>query len=177
MPTPKRKNGQPMRRYASIDPEYGTAEQRLASGVVQEGGVGALLSLMEYIQPKTGASIYDTASSPQARAFRSEGDAIMIQRPGEDGEYLDRGRRLTTQDLEYVTGFADEVASKDRKTLNALLQNPDVLRYFMDIYNEAGEYDKAKTYKARKPIEGRLGGGTTGRPDPSCKGGGCWTGN
>lgn len=173
----KPKKRQPLNRYERSHPEYGTAEQRLASGVAQEGDVGALLTLMEYMAPKPGASIYDTPA-PRARAYQGEGDAIFIQRPGEEeGEYLDRGRRLTSEDLQYVTGYSGEALPRDRKLINSMLQNPDILRYFMDIYGEGSEdFEKVKTYRQRG------GGGSdsygtgrsVGKPDASCMGGQCW---
>ena len=171
----KPKKRQPLNKYERSHPEYGTAEQRLASGVAQEGDVGALLTLMEYMAPKSGASIYDSPA-PQARVYQGDSDVMFIQRPGEDGEYSDRGRRLTTEDLQYVTGHSGDVLPKDRKLLNSMLQNPDILRYFMDVYGEGSDdFERVKTYRQRGGGGDSYGSGrSVGKPDASCMGGQCW---
>lgn len=172
------KKREPRKKYESSHPEYGTAEQRLSSAVAQEGDVGALLTLMEYMSPKSGASIYDSPG-PQARAYQGDSDVMFIQRAGEEeeGQYSDRGRRLTTQDIESVTGYSGDVQPKHRKLMNSMLQNPDILRYFMDVYSEGSDdFAKVRTYRQRGGSSASSYGTGRGvsKPDASCMGGQCW---
>lgn len=141
---------QPLNKYQPVDPEYGTAEQRLASAIAQEGGVDALLSLMNYMQPKSGSSIYDTPSSG-ARAYMVD-DSIFVQRPGESGGYTDRGFKISSGNIGAVPGLGGEVSPSERKIINSMLQNQDVIRYFMDIYgSEAKGYPKVRRYNSKPP--------------------------
>lgn len=137
-------------KYEAMHPEYGTAEQRLASAVAQEGDINALLTLMNYMQPRSGSSIYDSPA-PQARAYMVD-DSIFVQRPGERGGYTDRGFKLSSSNIGSVPGFGGEVSPSERKIMNSLLQNPDVVRYFMDIYgSEAKGYPKVRRYNSKPP--------------------------
>lgn len=159
-------------KYEAMHPEYGTAEQRLTSGVAQEGDINALLTLMNYMQPRSGASIYDTPL-PQARAYTSNGN-IFVQRPSEAGGYTDRGVRLASGNIGYVPGLGGDVSSSDARIMNSLLQNPDVIRYFMDIYgSEAKEYPRVRRYNSR-PDRSRSEQPKGRRIDPSCQGPQCW---
>jgi len=164
------KKNQTLRKYASSDLDYGTAEQRLSSGVAQEGGVGALLSLLEYTGGPSNRSIYDTPA-PQARAYKGDSDVLFIQRPGPDG-YTDRGKKLTSYDIESVTGYTGDISSSDKKLINSMLQNPDILRYFMDIYGEGSEsYPKVRRVNSRPPNDhGRNPGYNKRKIHDSCKG-------
>ena len=158
-------------KYEAVHPEYGTAEQRLASGISQEGDVNALLTLMNYMQPRYGASIYDTPS-PQSRAYMVDNN-IFVQRPSDSGGYTDRGFKLQSGNVGAVTGYAGDVAPSDRRMLNSLLQNPDVVRYFMDIYGEG-----SKSYPRVRRVNSRPVNDPAGMPDiqrkrkvhDSCKG-------
>lgn len=183
MAKPKKK-GQPLySRYESGDTEYGTPQERLAGGVAQVGGVDALLSLMDYMQSGSSAPMFqiedvDTRRSGTGRVYRDEDSKTMfVQSAGEEGGYTDRGRRLSYADVGDVTGYSGEVSPSDRKTLNLLLQNEDVLRYFMDIYGDVSDdYEKVRTYSQRGSNKGDSYGTnrSVGRIDPSCKGNQCW---
>ena len=183
MAKPKKK-GQPLYpRYEARDTEYGTPQERLASGVAQVGGVDALLSLMDYMQSGSPAPMFqmedvDTRRAGTGRVYRDEDSkAMFVQSAGEDGGYSSRGRRLTSADVGDITGYSGEVSPSDRRVLNSLLQNEDVLRYFMDIYGEGSEdYERVKTYSQRGSNAGSSYGTnrSVGRIDPSCKGGQCW---
>lgn len=182
MPKPKKK--QPLyTRYESRDTEYGTPQERLASGVSQVGGVGALLSLMDYMSSGSPAPMFqmedkDTRKAGTGRVYRDEGSKTMfVQTAQEGGGYADRGRKLTSADVGDITGYSGDVSPSDRRVLNSLLQNEDVIRYFMDIYGEgSSDYEKVRTYSQRGSDKDSAYGTNrgVGRVDPSCKGGQCW---
>lgn len=182
MAKPKKK--QPLyTRYEAGDTEYGTPQERLAGGVAQVSDVGALLSLMDYMQSGSPTPMFqmediDTRRAGTGRVYRDEGSNTMfVQSDTEGGGYTNRGRRLTYADIGDITGYSGEVSPSDRRVLNSLLQNEDVLRYFMDIYGEgSGDYERVKTYSQRGSNAGSSYGTnrSVGRIDPSCKGGQCW---
>ena len=190
-------------RYFYSDNEItnmGTAEQRLGDALVSGGkDVNDLMTLLnvmgtdEYIAPSafnidfgdTEGEYYEPLSQSRGRAYADPTGMAMYQPPSEEeGLYEGTGRTPTKEDVREIAGTTT-AKSSDLTKAAKLLRDPAVLRYFMDIENEAGEARDPNiiTLKPKRQKTSGTGGCTTlhiidGKPkikiDPSCRGPKSW---
>jgi len=180
-------------RFAYEDPEYGTAQQRLADAIAMGGktDVNRLLTVMNYmggnqatpLEAETAQnyapSIYDrSAPVPNmdmrptgvGRVFQeSPGSMIRVQAPSEDVryDYINEGGPLRAQQIGALTGYEGSVSSRDKKLLDDLLSNPDFVRYFTDIYGSADKsYRPLPRARGREPMDWRRGVDTESQRGP-----------
>ena len=159
-----KKNGDPTKKKYAYESEYGTAQQRLADAITMGGAnkdVNRLLTVMNYMGGNTASpevvemaqsfapNFYDDSPDPNmdmrppayGRVFQTNPNALMrVQMESQDPryDYINEGGPLRANNIGAITGYSGGVpSSRDSKVLNELLQNPDFIRYFTDIYGEA----------------------------------------
>jgi len=166
-------------KYRSNEGALGTAEQRLV-GALQSQGVGAeglmyLLSSMRSPsdQERMNAMFSDRPEyTAPGRAYRTESGAVRYQPPSDiEGEYLGEGRRITKEDVAEITGGRAETKERGQIAVAKMLEDPAVLRYFMDIYGKAGEAFSPRLAKiSRGKGSEDCQPDRTGKIPASCKG-------
>jgi hypothetical protein len=159
---PKKNNsGDPTKKKFDYDSEYGTAQQRLADAIAMGGNdVNRLLTVMNYMGGNTASPLevemaqnytpnfYDNSPAPNmdmrssgvGRVFQTTpGSMMRVQFPSEDPryDYINEGGPLRAENIGSITGYSGSVGNRDARILNELLQNPDFVNYFTDIYGSA----------------------------------------
>lgn len=178
MPRPKKKD-QFKPKYAKAKDKEQSPEERLADAIASQGrGSESLLYLLESMRSPTSeerrAEAFDPSRrfNPMGRAFEKSGKA-MYQGPSDtEGEYRGSGAFPTRGDISGITGGRGETSSRGEIQVAKMLRDPGVMRYFMDLYGDAGKQRRANTVS--------LGGGSrreddcqpdrTGKIPASCKG-------
>jgi hypothetical protein len=171
-----KKNGDPTKRKFAYDSEYGTAQQRLADAITMGGtnkDVNRLLTVMNYMGGNQASPLevqmaqnytpnfYDNSPAPEmdmrvsgiGRVFQeTPGSMMRVQTPSQDPryDYMNEGGPLRANNIGSITGYQGDVGSRDARLLNELLQNPDFVNYFTDIYGSAD-----KDYRGTPPARGR----------------------
>ena len=212
-----KKNGDPTKRKFAYESEYGTAQQRLADAITMGGtnkDVNRLLTVMNYMGGNTASpevvemaqsfapNFYDDSPDPDrdmrvpayGRVFQTDPRSFMrVQMESEDPryDYINEGGPLRANNIGSITGYSgDAPSARESKVLNELLQNPDFVRYFTDVYGEAdSDFRPLPKARGREPKSWERGvshdagpkgtptGGYTGfqvlqkncAMDPSCK--------
>jgi hypothetical protein len=178
MPRPKKKDRfKP--RYAKAKDKEQSPEERLVDAIAsQDRGSESLLYLLESMRSPTSeertAEMFDPSRrfTPMGRAFEKNG-RVMYQGPSEtEGQYSGSGTLPTRQDIREITGGRGDMSSRGEIQVAKMLRDPGVMRFFMDLYGEAGKKRRANTVS--------LGGGSrreddcqpdrTGKIPASCKG-------
>lgn len=171
-------------RFAYDDPEYGTAQQRLADAITMGGtknDVNRLLTVMNYMGHNQASPLevemaqnyspnfYDNSPAPNmdtrpfsvGRVFQeSPGSMIRVQAPSDDPryDYINEGGPLRAQQIGAITGYEGSVGSRDAKILNELLQNQDFVRFFTDIYGASdSDYRPMPKARGREPMDWQRG--------------------
>jgi len=158
-----KKNGDPTKRKFAYESDYGTAQERLADAITMGGtqnDVNRLLTVMNYMGGNTASpfevemaqnytpNFYDNSPAPNmdmrssgvGRVFQTTpGSMMRVQFPSEDPryDYINEGGPLRAENIGAITGYMGSVGSRDARILNELLQNPDFVNYFTDIYGSA----------------------------------------
>jgi hypothetical protein len=169
-------------RYSEPDYNEQSPEEKLAGALrSQERGTDSLLHLLEAMRSPTEferrADMFNSSSSftPEGLVFQKESGEIMYQPPSDtEGEYLGSGRRIHKQDIGDITGGRAETTSKGQSEVAKMLQDPAVLRFFMDIYSESGKQKKGKTASISSKGSG-CKPDKDGKIPESCKGKLSWT--
>lgn len=176
----KYKDGGPISpRYKKKEGALGTAEERLV-GALQSQGVGAegLMYLLSSMRSPSDQERMTAMFSDQpeyaapGRAYRTESGAVRYQPPSDiEGEYLGEGRRITKEDVAEITGGRAETKDRGQIAVAKMLEDPAVLRYFMDIYGKAGEAFSPRLAKiSRGKGSEDCQPDRTGKIPASCKG-------
>lgn len=137
-------------KYREAGASEQTPEQKLVQALASQGrgskDLMYLLSAMRSPTPQeqraamfTGEPVY----SAPGRAFRGPNDMVMYQPANEAGELEGTGRIVSSRDVRTITGGRGELSSRGEIEVANMLRDPAVMRFFMDVYGEAG--------KARKP--------------------------
>lgn len=185
--------GGKMKRYekgGEVDPKYRkaegkeqTPEEKLVDAIASQGrGAQDLMYMLSSMRSPTeqerrtamfsGQPVYEAPG----RAYRASGDRVYYQPADEAGELIGTGRLPTSQDVRSITGGRGELSSKAEREVARMLQDPAVMRFFMDVYSEAGKSRKAQTtsLSGGKPTQ-NCQPDRTGKIPESCKKGGSWS--
>ena len=179
-----KKGGEIDPKYRNLGEKEQTPEQKLVQALRSQGrGAEDLMYMLSAMrspteQERRTAMFSDTPVGYESpgRAYRGSGDKVYYQPADEQGELIGTGRLPTTEDMRAITGGRGELSSKGEREVAQMLRDPAVMRFFMDVYGEAG--------KARNPRTSSLSGGNptqncqpdrTGKIPESCKKGGSWS--
>lgn len=171
-------------KYRKAGESEQTPEQKLVQALRSQGrGAEDLMYMLSAMrspteQERRTAMFSDAPAGYESpgRAYRASGDRVYYQPANEEGELLGTGRIPTASDMRAITGGRGELSSKAEREVTQMLRDPAVMRFFMDVYGEAG--------KARNPRTSSLSGGKatkdcqpdrTGKVPDSCKKGGSWS--
>jgi len=145
-------------KYRKAREKEQTPEQKLVQALASQGRSSEdLLTLLQAMRSPTeqerrtamfsGEPTYEAPG----RAFRGTGDRVLYQPATEEGELEGTGRAIGRGDVRTITGGRAELSSGQETDVARMLRDPAVMRFFMDVYGEAG--------KARKPRTVKLSGG------------------
>jgi hypothetical protein len=160
------------KKGGEVDPKYKkageseqTPEQKLVQALRSQGrGAEDLLTLLQAMRSPTEqerrTAMFSDEPTYEApgRAYRTTADRVLYQPATEEGELQGTGRAIGRGDVRTITGGRSELSSRQETDIARMLRDPAVMRFFMDVYGEAG--------KARKPRTATLSGG---RPSESCQ--------
>lgn len=153
-----KKGGEVDPKYKKAKEKEQTPEEKLVQALrSQERGAGDLLTLLQAMRSPTeierraamfsGEPLYESPG----RAFRGPGDRVLYQPATEEGELEGTGRAIGRGDVRTITGGRAELSGRQETDVARMLRDPAVMRFFMDVYGEAG--------KARRPRTATLSGG------------------
>lgn len=137
-------------KYRKAREKEQTPEQKLVQALASQGrGSEDLLMLLQAMRSpteqerRTAMFSGEPAYSAPGRAFRGPGDRVLYQPATESGELEGSGRAIGRGDVRTITGGRAEMSGRAEGEVAKMLRDPAVMRFFMDVYGEAG--------KARKP--------------------------
>lgn len=85
------------------------------------------------------------------RAFRGPGDIVLYQPATEERELEGTGRAIGRGDVRTITGGRAELSGGQESDVARMLRDPAIMRFFMDVYGEAGKARKPTVSKLRRP--------------------------
>jgi len=166
-------------KYSKARGKEQSPEERLSDAIASQGrGSKDLMYMLSAMRSPTAlerkAETFDPSLrfTPRGRAFEKN-RKVMYQRPSDvEGKYEGSGGLPTRGDVRKITGGRGYIGSRGETEVAKMLRDPAIIRYFMDLYGEAGKKKRAKTTS--------LGGGSrkeddcqpdrTGKIPVSCKG-------
>lgn len=179
-----KKGGEVNPKYRKAGESEQTPEEKLVQAIRSQGrGAQDLMYMLSAMrspteQERRTAMFSETPVGYESpgRAYRGSGDNVYYQPANEEGELMGTGRMPTTEDMRAITGGRGELPSRAEREVTRMLRDPAVMRFFMDVYGEAG--------KARDPRTSSLSGGKatkdcqpdrTGKIPASCRKGSSWS--
>jgi len=133
-------------RYTEAKDREESPEERLSGALRSQGRKPQdLLYMLESMRSPTAVErrteMFDPSArfSPRGRAFDQNG-SVRYQAPSEtEGEYRTQGVIPSKGDVSEITGGRGETSSRGQIQVAKMLRDPAVMRYFMDLYEKAGE--------------------------------------
>lgn len=152
-------------KYRRAQEKEQTPEEKLVQALRSQGrGAEDLLTLLQAMRSPTeqerrtamfsGEPLYEAPG----RAFRGPGDRVLYQPATEEGELEGTGRAIGRGDVRTITGGRAALTGGQESDVARMLRDPAIMRFFMDVYGEAG--------KARRARTATLSGGS---PSESCQ--------